>query len=736
MQRSNHWLMTLLLYLMGFMLFWEWLRPLSVITKTGDLNVFVMYAAFAFLLSYLQLPIWISAPAKVLAMLYALHSLFFFKSLFDLSWLSYLFKDIQSNSHFLISGDWSQMTDLFRSLLFFVLLWLVSYLMHYWLIQARKVFLFFLVTILYVTIIDTFTSYDATWAIVRTVIIGFLLLGLLRFIKLQEEERIHVPTGKFPMPWVAVLVVILLISTGVGLATPKAKAQWPDPVPFLQSTAQKYGGGVGTGGKKLQQIGFSKDDSRLGGSFINNKTPLFSIATGEESYWRVATKSIYTGKGWEAANKGFYQNLNLDKQPQPDLYLPGTTTKKVKATVKLAKGRSFSQLVYGGELTRVNKPNNVKLRMDQNTEEIKLLRNGNQTSLSSYSMVFLEPEFTVKQLEKPGDEPQWVKDNYLDLPYSLPDKVRKLTEKITAHAKNRYQQVKAVENYLHSSRFTYATKNIPVPGKNQDYVAQFLFDSHRGYCNNFSTSMAVMLRTIGIPTRWVKGFSPGQYQKTLNNGQSVYQITNANAHSWVEVYFPDAGWVPFEPTKGFSGDFNIVQQVSGQSASSNRSAGSTPTQQQLKNKQLKGINPQLKKELGANGSNNAQTGNGHIFLDKWLWIFVIGLLLAAGILFQTRRRWLPRLVRAQYANKSGNHVFPAAYKRLMKLLPLYGLSREQSMTLREYAEAVDRELEISEMKQLTANYESILYRKEASQDLWQDSKGLWEVVIQKLMIRK
>lgn len=735
MQRTNHWLVTLLLYIMGFLLFWEWLRPLAVITKTSDLNVFVMYAAFAFLLSYLQLPIWITAPAKVLAMMYAIHSLFFFKSIFDLSWFSYLGKDISSNFGLLVSGNWDQMSDLFRSLLFFILLWLVSYLMHYWLIQARKVFMFFLVTILYVTIIDTFTPYDATWAIIRTVIVGFFLLGLLRFIKLQEEERIHAQSGKFPVPWAAALVVILLFSIGAGLVAPKAKAQWPDPVPFLRSTAQKYGGGIGTGGKRTQQIGFSKNDSHLGGSFINNKTPLFTITTGEESYWRVATKSVYTGKGWVAANKGFYKTLKLDSKPQPDLYLPGVSTKKVKATVKLAKSRSFQQLVYGGELFSVNKPGNVNLKININTEEIKMDRNGNDISLPSYSMVFLEPQFTVKQLEKPGDEPQWVKDNYLDLPYSLPDKVRTLAEKITANAKNRYQKVKAVENYLHSDKFTYATKNIPVPSKKQDYVAQFLFDSHRGYCNNFSSAMAVMLRTIGIPTRWVKGFAPGNYKTTLGNGQSVYEITNADAHSWVEVYFPNAGWVPFEATKGFSGDFNIVTQSPGHSAATKGNPTSHAQTQQLKNNQLKHLNPRLKQDLGAKGPGTTSAGKSHNLFYKWLMVAIAALLLATGILFRTRRKWLPRLVRARYANKRGSHVFQDAYERLMKLLPLYGLSREESMTLREYADTVDRELGTSEMRRLTTNYESVLYRRDAAQDLWVESQGLWEKVIQKLIIK-
>src|SRR5699024_4084193 len=113
----------------------------------------------------------------------------------------------------LMAADWNGLSNLFRSLLFFVLLWLVSYLMHYWLVQARRVFLFFFVTVLYVTVIDTFTAYDANAAIVRTVVIGFVLLGLLRFVQLQEREKIAAPRGRFPLTWITALVVLLLVTS-------------------------------------------------------------------------------------------------------------------------------------------------------------------------------------------------------------------------------------------------------------------------------------------------------------------------------------------------------------------------------------------------------------------------------------------------------------------------------------------------------------------------------------------
>ena len=111
--------------------------------------------------------------------------------------------------------------------------------------------------------------------------------------------------------------------------------------------------------------------------------------------------------------------------------------------------------------------------------------------------------------------------------------------------------MKAIERYFRRTEFTYQKWSIPYPEDEQDFVDQFLFETNRGYCDHFSTSMVVLLRSIGIEARWVKGYTSGEYIGIVN-GTSMYQITNNNAHSWVEVWFEELGaWLPFEPTKGF-----------------------------------------------------------------------------------------------------------------------------------------------------------------------------------------
>ncbi|MBD4895172.1 hypothetical protein GUF81_05585, partial [Xanthomonas citri pv. citri] len=95
-------------------------------------------------------------------------------------------------------------------------------------------------------------------------------------------------------------------------------------------------------------------------------------------------------------------------------------------------------------------------------------------------------------------------------------------------------------------------ENVTIPKNDEDYVDQFLFETKMGYCDNFSSAMVVLLRSAGIPARWVKGYTSGEYKEAGNKNGSIYEVTNNNAHSWVEVYFPEQGWVTFEPTKGFT----------------------------------------------------------------------------------------------------------------------------------------------------------------------------------------
>jgi transglutaminase-like putative cysteine protease len=130
---------------------------------------------------------------------------------------------------------------------------------------------------------------------------------------------------------------------------------------------------------------------------------------------------------------------------------------------------------------------------------------------------------------------------YTQLP-SLPKRVISLSRRITKDQDNAYDRVQTLMNYL-DRNYQYQV-NIPPQKGNGDAVDYFLFEDKRGFCEQFASALAVMARVNGIPARLVTGYMPGTY----NPFTGYYEIEAQDAHAWVEIYFPNYGWVSFDPT--------------------------------------------------------------------------------------------------------------------------------------------------------------------------------------------
>jgi protein-glutamine gamma-glutamyltransferase len=140
-----------------------------------------------------------------------------------------------------------------------------------------------------------------------------------------------------------------------------------------------------------------------------------------------------------------------------------------------------------------------------------------------------------------GSVPPELQD-YLQLPV-LDPRIPALAQQITNSADNAFDKAASIEGYLTRS-FGYTLEMSRVTP--QDPLADFLFVRKQGHCEYFASSMAIMLRTLGIPSRVVNGFRTSEFNDLTAN----YVIRASSAHSWVEAYFPDYGWVSFDPTPG------------------------------------------------------------------------------------------------------------------------------------------------------------------------------------------
>jgi hypothetical protein len=137
--------------------------------------------------------------------------------------------------------------------------------------------------------------------------------------------------------------------------------------------------------------------------------------------------------------------------------------------------------------------------------------------------------------------PTGERERYLRVPGSLPDRVRELAVTWTAGLVTPGEKARAIEHRL---RTEYRYDLNSPSGKADDPLDDFLFESKRGHCEYYSTAMAILLRTVGVPTRNVTGFVGGSY----NRFGKFYVVRHGDAHSWVEAYIDGEGWQVFDPT--------------------------------------------------------------------------------------------------------------------------------------------------------------------------------------------
>lgn len=251
--------------------------------------------------------------------------------------------------------------------------------------------------------------------------------------------------------------------------------------------------------------------------------------------WRALTYDRYDGRGWQTSSLAIQAfdagQALVDEIPSNQQLI----LQRVQGVEQL-DGLAYS----AGELASVDHDFDLAWR--------DLGRDPFAATLAAdeYSVESLLPEVTQVELRAAGtDYPAWVVDHYLSLPAELPQRVLVLARELTATAATPYDRAIELERHLRAIPYTL---NVSAPPVGRDVVDYFLFDLERGYCDYYASSMVVLARAAGLPARLVVGYFMGK-PKRIDDGVR-YVVTEADAHSWAELYFPGIGWVEFEPTGG------------------------------------------------------------------------------------------------------------------------------------------------------------------------------------------
>jgi transglutaminase-like putative cysteine protease len=270
-------------------------------------------------------------------------------------------------------------------------------------------------------------------------------------------------------------------------------------------------------------------------------------------YWKALTFDTYTGKNWLRGDGEVveYQSevpARFAEEFEADgtWSLPSGYQLLNQRVNNLGKGDN--KLYAAGSLVSVDQDYTVTWRSprtDTTGEPGGGDIYGATTQALTYRVKSLEVQPGLEALQNAGtDYPTWVVSHYMALPDLIPSRVFSLSFDVTAGAATPYEKVKAIETYLR--KFPYSLE-VEAPPLDRDLADYFLFDLQEGFCDYYATAMVVMARAVGVPARMVLGYAPGDY----DSFQGRYVVRDSDKHTWVEVYFSDIGWVPFEPTPAY-----------------------------------------------------------------------------------------------------------------------------------------------------------------------------------------
>jgi transglutaminase-like putative cysteine protease len=182
----------------------------------------------------------------------------------------------------------------------------------------------------------------------------------------------------------------------------------------------------------------------------------------------------------------------------------------------------------------------------------------------SYEMNSFVSQATLEDLRAAGTEYEgFIRDHYLQLPASMPQRVRDMAAELTQDADTPLDKALAIKEYLRGGTFTYS-QDIDKPPRGSDGVDNFLFETKEGYSDYFASAMTILLRSAGVPARMAAGYASGEFEA----GSTRRAVKDSDSHGWSQVYFPEHGWIDFEPTPNWPG----TGLVGGDPAGSNASA--------------------------------------------------------------------------------------------------------------------------------------------------------------------
>ena len=263
-------------------------------------------------------------------------------------------------------------------------------------------------------------------------------------------------------------------------------------------------------------------------------TEVFKVRSDERSYWRLTALETFDGRIWSSSRKYRRAEGTLDSAVSEESR-PTETVKQSFSVIALDS-------IWLPAAFRPVEIDGTEARYDP--ESGSLLTETDNAIGARYTVESAIPRLDAAILDAaPSAVPPEVAETYLTLPPGFPSNVVALAQGVVGDAATPYQAAKRLQDFFRGGQFTYDLE--VAAGHDDAALERFLFDTRRGYCEQFAGAYAAMARAAGLPARVGVGFTTGEL-----GPDGAYSVRGYHGHAWPEVYLAGVGWVAFEPTPG------------------------------------------------------------------------------------------------------------------------------------------------------------------------------------------
>jgi transglutaminase-like putative cysteine protease len=311
-------------------------------------------------------------------------------------------------------------------------------------------------------------------------------------------------------------------------------------VPFDRTEKPAVQGAAGNG---TALDPFISIDAQLSG---DHRVDLFKVQTSYPQYWQLSVLDQFDGESWRSSDPDGTEGRQIEGGQIVNVTPPplNSETKTSYAFTILSgfdSGLPMPEQIIPPANLIVTAGDLGDLTWDPYLEQAFVddgLDAGLEYTVRSRIVVPPAEELDQVQNLAPVQYGRWT-----ELPEDLDPRIGQIAQEWTADAASTYDKVLAIQRRFHSDGFTYST-DVDV-ADDSDALLTFLTQTKTGFCQQYATAMAVLVRELGIPARVAVGYQAGTLQD-----DGTYLVQSADAHAWVEVFFEGYGWLSFEPTPG------------------------------------------------------------------------------------------------------------------------------------------------------------------------------------------